>query len=107
MKLASPRPVPVLFEFPEEPERMECWGRFLALDAAGATLLCAARIERGARLRLRFDLPGANRVEYLEGDAQKARRDSDGYSEVRLFWRAGPARDALRRALLGFFAAAI
>ena len=107
MRLESPRAVPALFEFPDEPERMECWGRFLELDAAGAVLLCGPRVARGARLRLRFDLPGAGRLEGLEGDARRVKRDADGYSEVRLLWRVCPARDALRRALLGPFAASV
>ncbi|MBI3299414.1 MAG: hypothetical protein HYZ75_14700 [Elusimicrobia bacterium] len=107
MKLESPRPLPVLFEFPDEPERLECWGRFLSLDAAGAVLLCGPRVARGARLRLRFDLPGGERLEGLEGDARRVKRDADGYSEVRLLWRVCPARDALRRGLLGLFAAAV
>ncbi len=57
----------------------------------------------GARLRLRFDLPAGGRVSGLEGDARKARRDSDGYTRVELLWRTGAAREALHRALLKIF----
>ena len=102
-RLESARAVPVLFEFPEEPERQECWGRFLELRPDGAVLLCAARVERGARLRLRFDLPAAGRLEGLEGDARKVGRDSDGYCLVELLWRTGAARESLHKALLGLF----
>ncbi|MDE2292669.1 MAG: PilZ domain-containing protein [Elusimicrobia bacterium] len=105
MRLGSPRPVPALFEFPEEPERREAWGRFLDLRPDGATLLCLARVERGARLRLRFDLPGGSRLEGLEADVVRAKRDGDGYSEARLVWRQGSARQALHKALLGLFEA--
>lgn len=102
-RLESARAVPALFEFPEEPERQECWGRFLELRPDGATLLCAAKVERGARLRLRFDLPGGARVTGLEGDARKVRKDSDGYCRAELLWRTGAARQGLQRALLALF----
>lgn len=102
-RLESSRAVPALFEFPEEPERQECWGRFLDLRPDGATLLCSAKVERAARLRLRFDLPGGGRVEGLEGDARRVRRDSDGYCRVELLWRTGTARELLHRALLKLF----
>lgn len=103
-RLESARAVPALFEFPEEPERLECWGRFLELRPDGATLLCSAKVERGARLRLRFDLPAAGRLEGVEGDARRVRRDGDGYHRVELLWRTGAARERLHRALLGLFA---
>ncbi|TBR25063.1 hypothetical protein EPO15_02880 [bacterium] len=102
-RLETSRAVPALFEFPEEPERQECWGRFLDLRPHGALLLCQARVDRGARLRLRFDLPGGGHVEGLEGDARKVRRDSDGYCRVELLWRTGEARERLHRALLKIF----
>lgn len=102
-RLESARAVPALFEFPEEPERQECWGRFLDLRPHGATLLCQAKVGRGARLRLRFDLPAAGRIEGLEGDARAVRRDADGYCRVELLWRVCPAREALHRALLNLF----
>ena len=102
-RLETARAVPALFEFPEEPERQECWGRFLDLRTDGATLLCQTKVERGARLRLRFDLPAAGRVAGLEGDARKARRDPDGYTRVELLWRTGAARESLHRALLNIF----
>ena len=99
----SARAVPALFEFPEEPERQECWGRFLELGPHGAILLCQTRVERGARLRMRFDLPGGGRVAGLEGDARTVRRDSDGYCRVELLWRVCPARELLHRSLLRIF----
>lgn len=102
-RLETARAVPALFEFPEDPERLECWGRFLDLRPDGAILLCQAKVERGARLRLRFDLPAGGRVAGLEGDARKARRDSDGYTRVELLWRTGAARESLHRALLNIF----
>lgn len=107
MRLESPRPLPALFELPDEPERQECWGRLLALDAVGATLLCQARVDRGARLRLRFDLPGGERIERLEGDARTVKRDYDGYCEVRLLWRVCPEREKLGRALLRIFVSSV
>lgn len=102
-RLESARAVPALFEFPEEPERQECWGRFLDLRPDGASFLCQAKVERGARLRLRFDLPAGVHVSGLEGDARKVRRDSDGYCRVELLWRTGAARENLHRALLKIF----
>lgn len=107
MRLESPRPLPALFELPDEPERQECWGRLLALDAHGATLLCQARVDKGARLRLRFDLPGGERLERLEGDARAVKRDYDGYSEVRLLWRLSPEKERLGRALLHIFVSSV
>lgn len=106
MSLESPRPVPALFELPDEPERPECWGRFAELRSDGAVLVCAARVERGSRLRLRFDLPGGERLTGLEGDARKVRRDADGYYEVTLLWRLCEARLKLNRGLNRLFAAA-
>ena len=105
-RLETARAVPTLFEFPEEPERQECWGRFLDLRPDGASLLCQSKVERGARLRLRFDLPAGGRIEGLEGDARKVRRDPDGYFRVELLWRTGEARERLHRALLKIFVSA-
>ena len=103
MSLESPRPVPALFEFPDEPERPECWGRFAELRSDGAVLSTAARVEKGARLRLRFDLPGGEAVAGLECDVRKVRRDADGYYEAALLWRLSASRLQLNRALNRLF----
>lgn len=104
--LESSAAVPVLFEFPDEPERAESWGRLVAVGPGEGTLVCQARVARGARLRLRFTLPGGAAVEALEGDARRASVDGDGYSRAVLLWRVSPAREALRRALLELFRSA-
>lgn len=104
MSLESPRPVPALFEFPDEPERPECWGRFAELRSDGAVLASAARVEKGARLRFRFDLPGGESLTGLEGDVRRVRRDADGYYEATLLWRLSEARLKLNRGLNRLFA---
>ena len=105
MTLGSARPVPVLFEFPDDPGRQECWGRFAELRSDGAVLASAAPVDKGARLRLRFDLPGGDSVSGLEGDVLRSRRDGDGYCEAVLVWRLCAARLKLNRALNRLFAA--
>ncbi|MFH1725029.1 MAG: hypothetical protein ABII00_10465 [Elusimicrobiota bacterium] len=98
MRVDSSRFIPVLFDFADDEARQRCWGRFLELRADGARLITRSLVERGWRLRLRFDLPG----EWIEGvlaDVRDADRDEDGYYVCDLRFGAEEDRVRLGRAL--------
>lgn len=79
-----PKPVPVVLSFPEEAARQDAWGRLRALAGIEACVETRAKIAKGERLFLSFDLPGGDNFKDIPARARKVGVDADGYLVVQV-----------------------
>ena len=90
--------VPALLRFPGSASRQDSWGRLLTLTAGGAHLSTAARLDKGDRLQLVFEL-GGERLR-IAARVHHAFDDDDGHRVAELCWNDLVERRRLARILL-------
>ena len=99
MTRRMPRDLPAQLAFEPALSRPDAWGRLESLSAAGARLLTLARVERGERVLLSFEVNG-ERFDALDARVAHRELDPDGYSLVELDFTRPTERRRLSGALL-------
>ena len=80
---AFPKRQPVVLRFPEEDARQDCWGRLERVSGTDAVLTTRARLSRGDRVLLDFEL-GPESFQGVAAAVHDAQADADGYTEAEL-----------------------
>jgi hypothetical protein len=93
----APALVPALLRFSGASARQDAWGRLLRLNAGGAELSTAARLTKGERLVVGFELGGERLAVSAAVDEVDA--DADGQTLAVLSWHDLVERRRLSRAL--------
>lgn len=93
-----PRPVPAVLSFPEEAARQDSWGRLLALAGTEAGLETRARLEKGEKVFLSFELPGDS-FPGLPARVFDVGKDRDGYVRARVEFLDEVHKKKLARAI--------
>lgn len=90
--------VPALLRFPGSSARQDAWGRLLKITAGGGELSTPAKVEKGERLLVDFEL-GGERLR-IRARVHHAYDDDDGGRVAELRWADMVERRRLARALL-------
>ncbi len=90
--MRAPSLVPALLSFPGSAARQDSWGRLLKITAGGGELSTAARLAKGERVAIQFDLGGER---LLMPARVHLAYDDDGQCVAELRWSDMVARRRL------------
>lgn len=94
-----PGRLPVLIRFSEEAARQDCWGRLEKLSGTDALLSTRARLARGDRVLLDFEL-GPGSFEGVPGEVHEVEFDLDRYCSAEIRFTDEVCKRRLATALL-------
>lgn len=94
----APFLLPALLRFSGAAARADSWGRLLKVTAGGAELSTPARLSRGDRLEVEFELGGERLA--IAASVRLVQDDDDGRNVAELRWEDMIQRRRLARAIV-------